>query len=87
MFPTSLKGAVCLALLVLCVPRPGAAATIRVPADQPTIQQAIDAAAAGDVVIVAPGTYAETIDFKGKIITVTSEQGPGVTVIDAGGAG
>jgi len=35
------------------------AATIHVPADQPTIQAGIDATGAGDTIIVAPGTYYE----------------------------
>lgn len=49
-----------------------AQATIHVPADQPTIQSGIDAAQNGDTVLVAPGTYAESLDFKGKGVTVTS---------------
>ena len=63
------------------------AATIRVPADAASIQQAIDAASAGDTVLVSPGTYVENIDFRGKAITVASEQGPATTIIDGGGAG
>jgi len=62
-------------------------ATIRVPGDYATIQLAINAAVSGDTVIVAAGTYYETIDFRGKDITVTSEQGPQVTIIDGHGAG
>ena len=62
-----------------------AATTINVPADQPTIQAAIEAASGGDTVVVAPGTYHEHIDFKGKAIEVKSAAGPASTVIDGGG--
>lgn len=79
--------AVCVMLFALGLSRASGAATIRVPADQPTIQQAITAATSGDIIVVSPGVYLETIDFGGKIITVTSEQGPEATIIDAGGAG
>lgn len=57
-------------LLSLCAA--GAQTTIHIPADQPTIQSGIDAAHNNDTVLVAPGSYTENIDFKGKAITVTS---------------
>jgi parallel beta-helix repeat protein len=58
--------------------------TINVPKDQPTVQAGIDAATDGDMVLVAPGTYYENLDFKGKAITVTGSGGPKVTIIDGG---
>jgi len=59
-----------------------AAITIHVPADQPTIQAAIDAANNGDTVLVSSGTYKENIDFHGKAITLVSQNGPAATIID-----
>ena len=63
------------------------AATINVPADQPTIQGGINAASDGDTVSVAPGTYTENIDFKGKAIQVVSTQGAAMTTINGNHAG
>jgi len=62
-------------------------APLRVPADHATIQAAIDAAADGATIRVAPGDYGEAIDFHGKAVVLTSESGPRFTTIRAGGAG
>jgi pectin methylesterase-like acyl-CoA thioesterase len=63
---------------------------ITVPDDYATIQEAIDAAEDGDVIVIREGTYRESIDFLGKNITLRSADpdDPEVvaaTVIDAGG--
>ena len=65
-----------------------AAATLNVPGDFATIQACIDAAVSGvDECVVAPGTYAETINFLGKAIKLRSSGGADVTTIDATGIG
>jgi len=50
-----------------------------------SIQPGIDASADGDEVLVAPGTYFESIDFNGKAITLRSSDGADVTTIDGAG--
>ncbi len=55
-----------------------------------SIQGAIDAARNGDTIIVAPGKYVENINFKGKAITVRSQNPEDTkvvasTIIDGGG--
>jgi len=59
------------------------AGTIYVPADLPTIQAAIDAAAAKDQILVAPGIYHENLDFMGKEIILRSTDGAENTTIEA----
>jgi hypothetical protein len=74
------------AILFLLAGLASAQTTINVPADQPTIQAAINAASNGDTVLVAPGTYVENLNFNGKAITVTSSGGPAVTIVDGNAA-
>jgi hypothetical protein len=61
-----------------------AQSTIHVPADRPTIQAAIDAAQNGDTVLVAPGTYYESLQVQNKSITVRSDKGAAQTILDGG---
>jgi len=71
-------------LLVVAIACPAGAATIVVPVGQPTIQAAVDAAAAGDTIFVQPGTYAENVhianDRHGLVIAAADESGPPVLV-------
>jgi predicted outer membrane repeat protein len=69
-------------ILSLLLPAPGSADTLFVPSQYSTIQEAIDAAGSGDLVLVDAGTYMENIDFKGKWIIVQSSAGAGTTIID-----
>ncbi len=65
---------------------PLSASVIHVPSDYQSIQEAVNAANAGDTVLVAPGTYTgqgnRDIDFNGKNLVLKSELGPEVTIID-----
>ena len=62
------------------------AATRYVPSQYATIQAAIDAAANGDIVLVADGTYTDTeLSWTGKHLTVKSENGPENCIIDCSG--
>ena len=64
---------------------------IRVPADYPTIQEAIDYSWPGGRVLVADGTYTgsknKNIDFGGKVLTLQGENGPEDCIIDCEGSG
>jgi parallel beta-helix repeat protein len=67
---------------------PGTRTTRLVPAEYPTIQEAIGSAEHGDMVVVAPGTYRENIVFRGKEIVLTSQNPEdrdvvGATIIEA----
>lgn len=66
-------------------------AILHIPSDYSTIQAGINAASNGDTVLVADGTYKGTgnknLDFKGKAITVKSENGASACIIDCEGEG
>jgi len=66
------------------------AGEIYVPRQCPTIQEAIDNSWEGGIVIVADGIYTGTgnrdIDFRGRAITVRSENGPQNCIIDCNGS-
>ncbi|HPF37090.1 MAG TPA: right-handed parallel beta-helix repeat-containing protein [Phycisphaerae bacterium] len=79
---------VSLTLSVLCAPSFVAAATIHVPADHGTIQGAINAASAGDTILVAPGVYHETILVDEANLEIVSSGGRNATaIVAAPGAG
>jgi hypothetical protein len=63
------------------LPRALAQTTYNVGPGQ-TIQSAINTASNGDTILVAPGTYAEHLDFNGKAITLTSSAGAATTILD-----
>ncbi len=77
-------------LLALFLVADARAATLRVPGDFRTIQPAINAAAGGDTVRVAPGIYQgpgnRDLLLEGKSIVLVGA-GPGATLIDCEGAG
>lgn len=51
----------------------GPGGTIRVPADRPTIQAAVDAASPGDLILVAPGEYHEAVLVTTPYLTIRGE--------------
>ena len=59
------------------------AATLQVPTDFATLQSAIDSATHGDEIVVATGTYIETIHFQGKNIRLTSTNPRAWAVVEA----
>lgn len=80
--PVIFCSCVLLSILVIVGPaRPAAAAQLDVPGGFPTIQAALNAASAGDTIVVAAGTYNENVDFGAKDVTLQSSAGPETTTI------
>lgn len=67
---------------LLCAVTAATADELQVPSEFGSIQAAIDAAAPGDEIVVAPGVYGELIDLLGKAVTLRGAGGPDVTTID-----
>lgn len=65
----------CIAMSILFSTGSATAAILQVPAQYPTISQAIDASVHGDIIDLAPGWYPECIDYQGKNIRIS---GPAV---------
>jgi hypothetical protein len=80
--PCRLVFFLCVIPLCFLLPSSAKGARIIVPCDCETIQDAIDRAGPGDLILVQPGTYRENISFNGKAIRVVSDQGPAVTTLD-----
>jgi len=57
-------------------------ATIYVPGDYSTIQDALNAAVNHDTIVVAAGTYRENITFSGKAVALRGAAGAALTIID-----
>ena len=84
----------CFALCLLATKL--SAATLRVPAQHARIQSAVDAAKAGDIVLVAAGTYRERVTLKACVtLRSAGDDAPGklglaraegVSVLARGGA-
>jgi hypothetical protein len=61
-------------------------AELRVPAQYPTIQSAVNAAVTGDTVLISPGTYNERVAITGKSVVLRGERGAAAqTIINAAG--
>lgn len=72
--------------LIATLPAAAYAKTIRVPADETTVQRAVWVATDGDTVTVGPGTYVERFTIRSKNIVLQSQAGPASTTIDGSSA-
>ena len=78
--------AVTIIVLVASVPSATRAQTTWIvdddgPADFSTIQDAVDAASAGDTIVVYPGNYTENVDVNKDHLTIQSESGEEATIV------
>jgi len=70
-------GVMAAALMLAAGACAASASTLRVPTEFATVQSAVDAAVAGDTVLIAPGIYNEAVRIEGKSIVLAGDIGPG----------
>jgi len=73
------------AALVAAAGTQAMAAIIYVPAGQPTIQAAVNAAVTGDTIYVEGGSYTETVSVTTKVLRIIAIDGPEVTTWTSSG--
>lgn len=72
-------------ILMLSLPISGTASgskTIKVPEDYQSIQKAINMSQNGDTIVVATGRYTEQVDFRGKKVTLRSQDPDNPNVVN-----
>ena len=79
-----------LASLLTAIEPVGAAVTLRVPQDHPTIQAAIDASSSGDTIVIGPGIYNENVVVDKPISLIAerfdrNDPRNNTTILDGGG--
>ena len=73
-----------IALALATLPAAAAAATLEVPQQFATIQAAVDAAQAGDVIRIAKGVYVEHVGIAKSDLTIVAKKG---AILDGSGSG
>ncbi len=68
--------------MLLLMAMAAGADTLRVPADHATVQAAIDASQDGDVIELAPGIYAESLNLRGGITLLGTGAKPEDVIIE-----
>ena len=74
----------CMVGMLLVAGNPAGAAPLNVPAEFPTIQAAIDNAAEGATIMVAPGVYFENLRWEGKSLSLIGAGAQSTIIVGVG---